>query len=89
MKLLHKYLGILFIVAMSMGVFHHHNDLKQHNDCPICTISHNLTDIDTPTEVSYLTTLALQSESIIVRLTDLHQKALTSTLKSRAPPLFS
>jgi len=89
MKLFRQYLSALFIVAMSMGVFHHHNDLKQHNDCQICTISHNLIDIDTPIEVSYLTTLTLQSESITVKLTSLHQKAVISTLQVRAPPLFS
>jgi len=89
MKFIRQYISALFIVAMSMGIFHHHNDLKQHNDCQICTISHNLTDIDTPIVVSYLTTLTLQSESITAKLSDLHQKKVTSTLKSRAPPLFS
>lgn len=89
MKFIRRYISALFIVAMSMSVFHHHNDLKQHNDCQICTISHNLVDIDTPIEVSYLTTLTLKSESITAKLTDLHQKAVISRLKARAPPLFS
>ena len=89
MKFIRRYISTLFIVAMSMGVFHHHNDLKQHNDCQICTISHNLVDIDTPIEVSYLTTLTLKSDSITAKLADLHQKAVISTLQVRAPPLFS
>lgn len=89
MKFIRRYISTLFIVAMSMGVFHHHNDLKQHNNCQICTISHNLVDIDTPIEVSYLTTLTLKSDSITAKLADLHQKAVISTLQVRAPPLFS
>jgi len=84
-----KYLSIVFIVATLMGVLHHHNDLKQHNDCKICTVQSSLAHADTPVDVVYLTRLDLFSESIVTKLTDLHSKLQKNSLNARAPPLFS
>ena len=84
-----KYISIIVMLASFMGSFHHHNDLKQHNDCKICTIQHNVTDIDIPVDVSYLTLFSIQAEATIARLTNLQPQATHFTFSARAPPLFS
>jgi hypothetical protein len=84
-----KYLSIVFVLATLMGVFHHHNDLKQHSDCQICTIQSSISDADTPVETVYLTQLDIFRESIVTELTDLHTTELQNQLHARAPPFFS
>ncbi|UCN00387.1 hypothetical protein LCX93_00290 [Sulfurimonas sp. SWIR-19] len=84
-----KYLSIIFIIATFIGVFHHHNDLKQHNDCKICTVQSNLSHADTPVAVDYLTELEILHESIITPLISLHVKQVYTTLHARAPPKIS
>ncbi|QOP42497.1 hypothetical protein FJR45_00405 [Sulfurimonas sediminis] len=84
-----KYLSIIFIIATFMGVFHHHNDLKQHNDCKICTVQSSLSHADTPVAVDYLTELEILRESIITPLILLHVKQIYTTLYARAPPKIS
>lgn len=86
---LKKYLSIIFIVATLMGVFHHHEDLKQHNDCQICTIQSNLSNIDTPVDVTYLTLLEISSETTITKLTNLISNKIQKTDNARAPPKIS
>jgi hypothetical protein len=88
-RFLKKYISIIFIVAAFMGVFHHHHDLKQHNDCKICTINSNLTNIDTPSEILYLRPIEKIREENICKLFNLHINKHTSTLQARAPPKFS
>ena len=84
-----KYLTIIFITATFMGVFHHHNDLKQHNDCKICIIQSNLAQVDTPVEVQYLTSLELLNESIATAHISLHVKQVHNYFQVRAPPKIS
>jgi len=72
-----------------MGVFHHHNDLKQHNDCQICSIQSSIADADTPIDIIYLSHLDIKSESIIVKLHNLHSKKTPNFLNARAPPYIS
>ena len=84
-----KYISIIVMLASFMGSFHHHNDLKQHNDCKICTIQHNVTDIDTPADVTYLTLFTIHSEATIARLINFQVEENHFTFSARAPPLFS
>ncbi len=72
-----------------MGVFHHHHDLKQHNDCKICTVQSSLAHADTPVEVHYLTKLEILHESIFTPLASLHVKKVHNQLNARAPPKIS
>ena len=88
-KLIVKYISIIVILSSFMGSFHHHNDLKQHNDCKICTLQHNINDIDTPVDVSYLTLFSLRSEATVTELQSLHTQKYLSTFSARAPPLSS
>ena len=88
-KFVVKYISIIVILASFMGSLHHHNDLKPHNDCQICTIQHNVTDIDTPIDVSYLTLFSIHSEATISTVANLQQEATYFTSLARAPPLFS
>ncbi|WP_457748472.1 hypothetical protein [Sulfurimonas sp.] len=84
-----KHLSIIFILATFMGVFHHHNDLKQHNDCKICTVQSSLAHADTPVAVQYFTKLELFNESIVAPLLSLHVKQTYNPLQARAPPKIS
>ena len=84
-----KYLSIVFIFATLLGAMHHHNDLKQHNNCQICTIQVNIANADTPVDVVYLTQLDIYSESIVSELKNLHAQKPTTHFFPRAPPLFS
>jgi hypothetical protein len=84
-----KYLSIIFVLATFMGVFHHHNDLKQHNDCKICTVQSSLAHADTPVEAHYLTNLELVNESVVTVLVSLHVKKIHNYFHARAPPKIS
>jgi len=72
-----------------MGVFHHHNDLKQHPDCKICTLQSSIANADTPVDVVYLSQLDIASESIVVKLINLHSKKTKNYFNARAPPKIS
>jgi len=84
-----KYLSIIFIIATFIGVFHHHSDLKQHNDCKICTIQSSIANADTPVDVVYITNLDLFYDSIVSPLQNLHVKKISYQLQARAPPKIS
>lgn len=84
-----KYLSIIFVFATLMGVFHHHHDLKQHNDCQICSIQSSIANADTPVDVVYLSQLDIASESIVVKFINLHSKKTKNYLNARAPPYIS
>ncbi|WP_457743715.1 hypothetical protein [Sulfurimonas sp.] len=75
--------------ATLLGVMHHHNDLKQHNDCKICTIQASIANADTPVDVVYLTQLDVFHEAIFTQLFHSRDEVLLSTIHARAPPLFS
>jgi hypothetical protein len=81
-----QYISIIFILATFMGVFHHHNDFKQHNDCQICTIQASIADADTPVAVVYFTRLNIASTSTLKIQKISHAKTVTNPLKARAPP---
>ena len=88
-KFFRKYLSIIFIFATLLGVFHHHNDLKQHNDCQICTIQSSIANADTPVDVLYLSNIEIIHESILTKLVNLHSKTTQNFLNARAPPSLS
>ncbi len=89
LKLGKKYFSIIFILAMFMGAFHHHNDLKQHNDCQICTVQTNIANGDLPTDVMYLTKLEIVRESVTTKFASIHTNKLQNHLNARAPPKIS
>jgi len=72
-----------------MGVFHHHDDLKQHSDCKICMTQSNIANGDTPVVVVYLSALDSISDYIVVKLTNLHSKKTKNYVNARAPPFIS
>jgi len=84
-----KYFSIVFIVATLLGVLHYHHDLKQHNDCQVCTISSELLNADTPTANIYFSELQSYSEPIVTLLRTIVTIQLNSTFNGRAPPKFS
>ena len=86
---LRKYLSIIFLVATLFGALHHHNDLKQHNDCKICTIQTSMADADMPVDRLYITQLDIFHEAIIKQLFNLHTIKCINPLNARAPPHIS
>ncbi len=89
LKFFKNYFSIIFVVATLMGVFHHHDNLKPHNDCQICTIQSSIADADTPVEKFYLTSLKLEVEATLAPLFSLIQKESYTYLQARAPPFIS
>ena len=53
---------------------HHHNDLKQHSDCKICTIKAGMANADTPVDVVYVSELEIFHEAIVAELENLTTK---------------
>jgi len=88
-KILIKYISIIFVISTFMSSFHHHNDLQEHNNCQICIVQSNIADIDTPTDVTYLTLFSTPSEATLVNLQNLQTQKQHLTSTARAPPLFS
>ena len=86
---LRKYFSVVLLLASLLGGMHHHNDLKQHNDCQICTIQSSLSHADTPVDTLYIQEITLQAETPASELTNLVANAAHITLKARAPPQFS
>ena len=83
-----RYFSIVFVLATLLGSMHHHNDLKQHNDCQICTIQSNLSHADTPVDTLYLSDLILQAQTPIKILADLVTNNDQIRLTARAPPFL-
>jgi len=88
-KLIVRYISIIFIIASFVGLLHHHNDLKQHSDCQICTIQHNVTDIDTPVEVIYIKLFSTLCEAILSKPNTPIKVTCSLSFSARAPPFYS
>lgn len=86
---LKKYFAIVFLFATLLGGMHHHNDLKQHNDCKICVIQSTMLDADTPAIVHYIDEIALYAQTPVTFFANFILDTHTTTLKARAPPQFS
>ena len=81
-----KYFAILFAFSILLGTAHHHNDLKQHNECQICQINSNLSVGDTPSEASTAWLLENKNETPQTNLTSQITKQLPNHYQTRAPP---
>jgi len=88
-KWLRKYFSIVFVLATLLGSMHHHNDLKQHNDCQICTIQSNLSHADTPVDTLYIQDITLQAQTPVAALSNLIASAAQIKCTARAPPFIS
>ncbi len=88
-KWLRKYFAVVLVLASLLGSMHHHNDLKQHNDCQICTIQSSLSHADTPVDRLYLHQITLQAETPATVFTNLVVSAGHIALTARAPPFIS
>ncbi len=83
-----KYISIIVILSAFMGSFHHHNDLKQHNDCQICTMQYNTQDIDIPQKVVYVSSLLYLNEGIKTKFYSVVLAQYIALDNARAPPSF-
>ena len=86
MYLVRHLFSLIVLVATFIGASHHHNDLQTHSDCQICTISISVTDIDTPSDVVYLTALTPLREAALTQLPHFTAKHIGSHNNPRAPP---
>ena len=88
-KFLKKYFSIVFLLAVFMGSFHHHNDMQEHNSCQICTVNSNISDGDTPSKVIYLTPVDTKIEPISSKLLPLYSLKKLASLHQRASPYIT
>jgi hypothetical protein len=88
-RVMKKYFTVIFTITILMSAFHHHSDLKVHNDCSICVIQSNFTSADTLTQITYLIDIDTFSFIVVGKLPNLHLKNIDNTSKARAPPNFS
>jgi len=84
-----KYFSIVFVLATLLSGMHHHNDLKQHNNCQICTLQSSLSHADTPVETLYVQEITFQAQTPIATLSNLVASAAQIALTARAPPSIS
>ncbi|MFA5454527.1 MAG: hypothetical protein WC272_04310 [Sulfurimonas sp.] len=88
LTIVNKLAVVWLLLATFMGVLHHHNDLKIHADCSICTIQSNLADADVP----ILFTLA-EIQNFFIQIYSPQESicdfSVNSTYLSRAPPKLS
>jgi hypothetical protein len=89
LKLYGRFFSIVFVVATLLGVLHHHNDLKSHSDCQICTVQVNLSNGDTPNNTISIPIIRKISSATICELSNLHTNNKFSILRTRAPPKIS
>ena len=83
---LRKYFTVIYLLATLLGVLHHHEDLKQHNDCKICLVKSNLSHADTQDDTVFLTAIDFVSEATVGTLFDLITTTEPTFLHARAPP---
>ena len=86
---LRKYFTVIYLLATLLGVLHHHNDFKQHNDCKICLVKSNLAHADTPDDTAFLPPVDFISEPALGRHFVIVITARPTSLLARAPPKFS
>jgi len=76
---LKRYFTIIFLLSLFLASFHHHDDGKIHNDCPIYILQTNLTNADTSPDNSYIIDLDLVNEAILENLTSIYNCELPRT----------
>ena len=89
LKILKKYLSIVFLLSVFLTSFHHHNNLKSHPNCPICIIQRNVTNADTPPDIEYIVDLDLKYEIVLEKLISIYSYNYKNSLHQRAPPYNS
>ncbi len=76
------------LAATLLGVLHHHDDLKPHNDCPICVLQSNLSSGDMPQETPLLTVenlpVDIAASPVILKIS-----SRPTRLSARSPPYLS
>ncbi|WP_457594072.1 hypothetical protein [Hydrogenimonas sp.] len=83
-----KFFAALLLAATLLGALHHHDDLKKHADCLICTLQSNLASADHAVEAGPVTARHAAAPDASVPQTP--QGAVFICLPfSRAPPLLS
>jgi hypothetical protein len=90
-KLLKNFFAALFIAATLLSATHHHNDLKKHTECLVCSVNINLQNLDTGKSAELLPSLHIYKETPQSPLFKGEEKELHLSYRSRAPPqiLFS
>jgi hypothetical protein len=83
-----KFLSGILLVATLLGAFHHHNDLKTHHNCPICTFQSNISSGDLPETFD-----VAEIENLFVPIPSFFETLKLSNkptrISSRSPPFFS
>jgi hypothetical protein len=85
-KTLKIQLGIIFLVSIFLGSFHHHDDGLIHHDCPVYILQAHVSDADTPVENTYITDLDLIGEAVLGTFASTYSYRFQNSLHSRAPP---
>lgn len=88
LAIVNKLTVVWLLLATFAGVLHHHNDLKTHGDCSICTIQSNLVNADV-----LKTFTVAEIQNIIFQIykpqDSIYNFNVNSTYLSRAPPKLS
>jgi hypothetical protein len=83
----HFFVALTLVFTTLLSATHHHNDLKKHTDCQICTLSFSLEHQDSVDTPSYVPTL-YSSKEITVAYFVSYTFELIFPHNSRAPPSF-
>ncbi|BBG66415.1 hypothetical protein NNO_1712 [Hydrogenimonas sp.] len=84
--LFRKLLSTVLLAVTLFSALHHHNDLKTHNDCPVCVLQSNLSVADTPATLS-LQEIDAHSDPVVTRFVTLRLSSRPESVFARAPPL--
>ena len=81
-----RFLSAVLLAVTLLSALHHHNDLKTHNDCPVCVLQSNLSGADTPAALS-LQEIDAHSDPVVTRFITLRLSSRPESVFARAPPL--
>ena len=75
---------ISLILATAFSSFHHHADFKNHNDCPVCVVTHTqaITAFESP-EIA----APLKSNDSLYLKEVFFNETLLASVRGRSPPL--
>lgn len=90
MKHITKQICLFFIALLLcstlLPAFHHHADLREHSDCAICKVAHDLATGDTPELLSLATQQLLETSFAPSLVLNAHS-AIAFSVDSRASPV--
>jgi len=86
-RLRHFFVAWALVFTTLLSAAHHHNDLKKHTDCQICTLSFSLEHQDSVDTPRYVPTLYFSKEIDAAYFLSYDSQLLFS-YRSRAPPFF-